>query len=197
MSFMGINGAAAGANAYWDTADTTKVKQAKNGEFSGKVMTCVAAGNHKAMLFSDALMSYMSPQTGESVNIYKAGNYTKENPVYVMKGLDAHGNEFEQEIDASKINPNHCSYNELMVLNLETGHTSPSDYLHNVAVRDKAGVSSFFDKTDYTAYIRAVMNDMKTLGNWDSYVAYDKWVQSLIKYYQNKKIIGKNNREMG
>lgn len=28
-----------------------------------------------------------------------------------------------------------------MVLNVETGHTSPSDYFHAVAVRDKSGTS--------------------------------------------------------
>ena len=36
-------------------------------------------------------------------------------------------------VDASKINPKNCSFNELMVLNVETGNTSPSDYLRAVA----------------------------------------------------------------
>ena len=55
--------------------------------------------------------------------------------LYIIKGLDAQGNAYEQEVDASKINPNHCSYNELMVLNVETGHTSPmSHYLIELTV---------------------------------------------------------------
>ena len=27
-----------------------------------------------------------------------------------------------------------------------------------------------------------IMGDYKTLGNWDSYLAMDKWIQSLLKY---------------
>lgn len=46
-------------------------------EFSKNVMKCVAEGGRKVMLCSDALMSYASPQTGESVNIYRAENYSE------------------------------------------------------------------------------------------------------------------------
>lgn len=82
-------------------------------------MACVAGGGQKVMLCSDAVMSYAIPQTGESVNIYRADNYSEDNPIYVIKGLDKNGTPYEQEIDAGKINPNHCSYNEMMVLNIE------------------------------------------------------------------------------
>ena len=150
-------------------------------EFEKKVMTCVSAGGQRCMLRSDALMSYASPQTGESVNIYRADHYSKDNPVYIIMGLDAQGNEFKKEIDASRIDPNRCSYNELMVLNVETGHTSDADRLHAVAVRDKMGVGSFFDVRDYLAGIQAVMNDQRLLGNWTSYLAYGRWMECLMR----------------
>lgn len=190
-----------GTNPYSHTNNTAKTEKT-NGEFSDAVMTCTAVGSQEVLLCSDALMSYASPQTGESVNIYKAENYSADNPLYIIKGLDANGNEFEQEIDASKINPNRCSYNELMVLNLETGHTSPSDFLHAVVVRNKAGVDSYFDKTDYIAYAQAVLADQKQLGNWESYLAYDKWIQNLMDYVKQTYDIGsessiaqENNKE--
>ena len=136
---------------------TKTVKTGDEVQFTKGVMKCVAIGNQQVMLCSDALMSYASPETGESVNIYRADGYTEDNPVYIIKGLDANGNEYEQEVDAGKINPDRCSYNELMVLNIETGRTSPSDYLHAVAVRDKAGTDSYFEPADYITYIKAVM----------------------------------------
>lgn len=173
-----------GTNPYARTNNTAKTGQTN--EKTG-VMKCVSAGGQKVSLSSDALMSYASPQTGESVNIYKAENYSPDNPLYLIKGLDADGNEFEQTIDAGKINPNQCSYNEWMVLNLETGHTSPSDYLHAVAVRDKAGTRSYFEKANYIAYAQAVMEDHKTMGNWASYLAYDKWIQNLLDYASRAK----------
>ena len=94
-----------GASPYAKTGITNKVKQA-GGDFQNTVMKCTGTTTQKATLYSDALMSYASPQTGESVNIYKAMNYSEENPLYVIKGLDAEGNEFEEMVDASKINPN-------------------------------------------------------------------------------------------
>lgn len=151
-------------------------------QFPKNVIKCVSSGNQKVMLCQDALMSYASPQTGESVNIYRSDSYTEDNPIYIIKGLDADGNAYEQEVDARKINPNRCSYNELMVLNVETGHTSPSDYLHAVAVRDKAGTDSFSESTNNIAYMEAVMKDMKMLGQWDTYLSYDKWIQDILKY---------------
>lgn len=38
--------------------------------------------NTKTALYSDALMSYTSPKTGESVNVYKAENYSTEHPMH-------------------------------------------------------------------------------------------------------------------
>ena len=173
---------------YAKTGTINKVQQA-GGNFQNTVMKCTGTTTRKTALYSDALMSYASPQTGESVNIYKAMNYSVENPLYVIKGLDAEGNEFEDMVDASKINPNNCSFNELMVLNVETGHTSPSDYLRAVAVRANADADSYFEKADYIAYAQEVMEDYKTLGNWDSYLVMDKWIQNLLDYTEKGEIL--------
>ena len=163
----------------WGATKTTKTGDEV--QFSQNVMKCVASGDQKAIL-----MSYASPQTGESVNIYRSDSYTEDHPIYIIKGLDADGNAYEQEVDASKINPNRCSYNELMVLNVETGHTSPKDYLHAVAVRENAGTHSYSQTSDYISHIESVMKDMKTLGQWDSYLAYDKWLSDIMTYVSKR-----------
>lgn len=59
----------------------------------------------------------------------------------------------------------------MMVLNVETGHTSPGDYLHITDMRNKSGTSSYFETADYIACIKEVMGDMKTLGSWDLYLS--------------------------
>ena len=179
---MALSGIAGGMMPPVQTIQHTKNSQSAAADGGKSVMKCVRAGNQEVLLCSDALMSYASPQTGESVNIYKAENYSKDNPIYLLKGLDASGNPFEQEVDASKINPDHCSYNELMVLNVETGHTSPSDYMHAVMARDKAGTGSYFDKMNYLSYAKEVMNDLKTVGSWDTYLSCSRWIDSLLKY---------------
>lgn len=178
---MSIEIAGIGTKPYSNTSRRPNTVNTST-EFTSRVMTCVQARSQKVMLRQDALMSYASPQTGESVNIYKSDNYSSDHPIYILKGLDKDGREFELEIDASKINPDHCSYNELMVRNLETGRTSPADYLHAVAVRDKSGIQSYFEQKDFISYIKAVMYDHKRMGSWDSYLAYDRWMQSLLAF---------------
>ena len=39
----------------------------------------------------------------------KADDYSEENPLYIIKGMDKNGNEYEQTVDVSKVNPNNCS----------------------------------------------------------------------------------------
>ena len=36
----------------------------------------------------------------------KADDYSEENPLYIIKGMDKNGNEYEQTVDVSKVNPN-------------------------------------------------------------------------------------------
>lgn len=170
-----------GVDPYAKTAGVTKTEVAE-ADFQKKVMKCTGTTTQETALYSDALMSYASPQTGESVSIYKPDCYSKDNPIYVVKGINANGNEFEEIVDARKINPKNCSFNELMVLNVETGNTSPSDYLRAAAVRANAGVSSYFEQADYIACAKEVMEDYRTVGSWDSYLAMDKWIQRLLEY---------------
>lgn len=167
-------------NADITTSGKSNFIHSKQGDFKKNILTCVGMGTQKVMLCSDALMSYASPKTGESVNIYHADNYSKENPVYIIKGLDKYGNEFEKEVNAKEINPNCCSYNDMMILNLETGNASSR--LESVMMFDKSGRDSYFDEADYTAAIKSLMKDFKTLGCWDSYIFMDKWLNDIWDY---------------
>ncbi len=183
MAISGITGG--GVMPPAPKTQPAKTAQTAGGKSADGVMKCVRAGDQEVLLCSDALMSYASPQTGESVNIYRAESYTKDNPVYLIRGLDASGEPFEMEVDAKKIDPNHCSYNELMVLNVETGHTSPTDYMHAVMARDKAGAGSYFDKMDYLSYAGEVLKERMAMGSWDSYLSCGRWIDSLLKYCEN------------
>ncbi len=180
MNIEFLNGI--GTNLYTQTNPIPKIEKVSK-EFQNTILQQrIVIENEKEVISSDVLMSYVSPQTGESVNIYKSKRYFKNNPIYRIKGLDVDGNEFEQEIDASEVNLEKCNYNELMVLNLETGYTSSRDYLRAVVVREKAGVVTYFEETNFLTSIKAVMEDQKTWEKWSSYFSYDKWIQSLMSY---------------
>ena len=43
----------------------------------------------------DAVFSIHHVKTGESANVYRADDFSEDNPVYLVKGTDINGNEYE------------------------------------------------------------------------------------------------------
>lgn len=135
---------------------------------------------------SDALFSIHHVKTGESANVYRADDYSEDNPVYLVKGVDKNGNKYEQTVDVSKVNPNSCSYTEMLALNAHTGNKSDSNFLTMSILKDKASSASYHEKADYISMAYELMNDMKTLGNWDGYLRYDKWISDILSFCKNR-----------
>ena len=66
---------AIGTNVYTQTNPIPKIEKASK-EFQSKVLQqYIAMEDGKELISSDVLMSYASPQTKESVNIYKSKKY--------------------------------------------------------------------------------------------------------------------------
>lgn len=83
---------------------------------------------------NEPLVSFSNPETGESVEIHRSDVYSDDNPLYILKGKTAEGEEFERKLHAWIIDPRNCSYAELMVLNQETGNTSAADKQRKIVV---------------------------------------------------------------
>ena len=139
------------------------------------------------MLFKDALIAIAHPQTGESVNVFRADDYSEANPVYLVKGTDASGKTYEQTINVNEVNPENCSYTELLALNAHTGHNKDSDFLSMGRMRDTVGGKSIFEQCNYMAGAESLMNEQKTLGNWEGYLKYQKWMQDMFDFMDTTK----------
>lgn len=125
-------------------------------------------------------------KTGESANVYKADDHSEDNPVYLVKGIGKNGNPYEQTVDVSKVNPNSCSYTEMLALNAHTANKSASNFLTMSTLKDKANSASYHEKADYLSAAYGLMNDMKTLGNWSAYMRYDKWITNIMAFCKSK-----------
>lgn len=156
------------------------------GTFAAAVAS-VSSGGHSVTIDPDALFSIYHAATGESANVYRAEGYTEEKPVYLVKGIDENGREYEQTVDVSRVNPDHCSYRELLALNAHAGNKSDSNFLTMAVLMDKAQSASFGTKEDYLAAAYGLMRDMKTAGCWDSYMRYDKWIRDISNISRNKR----------
>ena len=177
---MNVNGLGVAGYPAWQGA--RKAENNAKGDFGANVK---ATGN-VVHITPDALFSIYDAKTGESANVYRADDYSEENPLYIVKGMDKNGNEYEQTVDVSKVNPNSCSYTEMHALNTHTGNKSDSNFLSMAIMKDKSGTASYHEKADYMAMAHALMNDMKTLGNWDGYLRYSKWINDILTFCKSR-----------
>lgn len=134
----------------------------------------------------EAVFSIHHVKTGESANVYRADDFSEDNPVYLVKGTDINGNEYEQTVDVSKVNPNSCSYTEMLALNAHTGNKSDSNFMTMSILKDKMDGTSYHENADYMAMAHELMNDMKTIGNWDGYLRYGKWINDILTFCKGK-----------
>ncbi len=164
MSIGNVSGV--GVNPY--ASKNSSAKAAGTGNFA----EAVQGAKNVVHIAPDALFAIHDVKTGESAYIYRSDDYSEDNSVYLVKGTDINGKEYEQTVDVSKVNPNSCSYTEMLALNAHTGDGSASNFMTMAILKDKAGSVSYHEKADYIAMGYALMNDMKTLGNWDGYLRY-------------------------
>lgn len=180
---MRVSGMGTAVYPAWQGAG--KVESGTKGDFGASVKG-VSGAKNVVHLAPDALFSIYDAQTGESANVYRADDYSEDNPLYLIKGTDKNGNEYEQTVDVSKVNPNSCSYTEMLALNAHTGNKSDSNFLSMAIMKDKSGTSSYHEKADWLSAAYALMDDMKTLGNWEGYLRYGKWIKDIMTFCKSK-----------
>ena len=105
MSISGIGTAGYPVAGY----GARRIENSTKNDFRANVKE-VSSATNVVHIDPDALFSIHHVKTGESANVYRADDYSEDNPVYLVKGVDKNGNEYEQTADVSKVNPNSCSY---------------------------------------------------------------------------------------
>jgi len=175
---MNINGFAQNYQTKYETGRTTGSAGTDFGAAVGKAAPGAA---NIVDIDADAMFSICHARTGESANVYRADGYSEDNPVYLVKGIDQNGNPYEQTVDVSKVDPNHCSYTEMLALQVHIGNRSDKDFLTMSILKDKADHVSYYEKADYLSMAYGLMEDMKTLGNWDGYLRYGKWINDISR----------------
>ncbi len=168
-----------GLNEYRNCAqETARPQQTERPRFS---VTCNSTPG--VSLDSGALFSMCHVPTGESINIYRAEDYAEDNPVYLVKGTDANGQEYERRINANEVNPNGSSYVEMAVLNVHMGKGDANFMLSTL--RDGTESDTIFDRRNYIALVRKRMEQLRTLGAWSSYLRYDRWLSGILEKSRN------------
>ena len=143
----------------------------------------ITVNGKTSLLDKNALISTCHAPTGESANVYRAKDYSDENPLYLVKGTDQNGNTYEKTVDVRNVNPSNCSYPELLALSAHTGH---KDFMATAVLHDYVKASSYQEPADYLAAAQGRMDDLKLLKQWDNYLQYKGWITDILGFLQMK-----------
>jgi hypothetical protein len=128
----------------------------------------------------DGLFSIGRP-TGESATVYKSKDFSETNPVYLVKGTDKNGAYFEQEINVNEVNPNNCSFVELIALGVHLGKNH-EHALANALDMTKKENNDYFTKQDFMPHLYYMRDCQKSANNLIGYTRYDQFIKSLLEH---------------
>ena len=97
-------------------------RNAGNGDFRSIMAGNVENGtSHIIYLKKDDMLYSGGNGTGLSFYLKYAEDSTEDNPRILAKGIDEHGEEFEQIIDVKKVNPKNATLPEMRALEAYSG----------------------------------------------------------------------------
>lgn len=134
-----------------------------------------------------AISSWADVASGSTISVYKTQDFDAENPVYKVKKWDRWGNETQQMVDVSKVDPKNCNAAEMYAYtaNLkESGKGSFEDTVLKAAVakavknaeQKSAGSWNFSENTDWVKIVKDIMQSEYRRGDLKGYVHWKKFL---------------------
>lgn len=116
---------------------------------------------------------------GESISVFEADDFSKENPIYTVKHWDENGVESEYIIEPCKVNPENASYFEMAAYTTyldETGQTEDAfgrfvGAANGANEKSVADVLDMMDKKDFLGMIYGYMQMQYDANNLEGYLS--------------------------
>lgn len=118
--------------------------------------------------------------TGETIRFSTSDDFSPNNPRMVARIISETGEESEEIIDASKVNPNNASFVEMLALSStlkETDKISGVPGIFISEVYESSGLSKrqgINQRCDFTFYMNQEMNNLLRYGYLDVYAKHRK-----------------------
>ena len=116
---------------------------------------------------------------GESISVFEVDDFSKENPIYMVKHWDENGVESEYILDPRKVNPENASYLELAVYTTyldETGQTEDAfgrfvGAVNGANEESVVDALDMIDKKDFLSMIYGYMQMQYDASNLEGYLS--------------------------
>jgi hypothetical protein len=131
------------------------------------------------------------------ISVYKSENYSEDNPVMRVKGINTDETHYEVEVNINDINPRSASLIELAALEgynaaNEKGLPVVSSVAMALSTLRISGNTAFddghadaFTKLDFIPAFQEMMETQRFQGNWDGYMRYKHIIDSLLRLVRN------------
>lgn len=129
----------------------------------------------------NALFSCGNPSTGETASVYRADEYTEDNPIMLVVGVDSNGKKYEQKVNPKEVNPRNASYIEMVALSTYmckaglTNGTEPGVY-----------AKDYFSKEDYLSALEDLTLCQLSSKNMQAYQYLSKKLLAYKDFIKNK-----------
>jgi len=186
---MLINGNAPWAGQ-WASVNTVNKTSTGAESFS---IAAGSSGKHLGNLQISALVAagIRLPNGGwMSANVFKSDNFTDENPVMLVKGIDVCGTPFEVEVNINDVNPRNASFVEMFALDgYFTLQGKPAGVTRAAVggmIQQELNGGNFdgfnaFSKMDFVAAVQQHMETQRSNGNWEGYF----WLRPIFDTLSN------------
>jgi hypothetical protein len=125
--------------------------------------------------------------------VYKAESYTEDNPVFLVRGMNPDGSQFEQEINVNNVDSRNASFVEMFALDgyfASKGHHSGVTRMAARAMNEIKDLSGFdndaFTKFDFIHYLQEMMENHKLNNNKVEYEIHENIIHSLLNLVKQK-----------
>lgn len=124
-----------------------------------------------------------------STSVFKAENFSAQNPVFIVTGTDVDGTNFKVAVNINDVNPRNASLIEMAALNayrsvngLPRIPTVIFDGHNPEAGLDLARVSSASEQADFLAPLLELATMQRDNKNWESYFLLKEMTDWLLQF---------------
>ena len=120
-----------------------------------------------------------------SASVFKHESHMPDNPVFLVRGTDVNGDQFEMVVDVNKVDPKNAHFIELMALDgyfMTKGQ--PLGLTRNAvgALNAGLGVYDIFTRFNSLPPLQEMMVFQRANGNLSGYIQYKNIIDSIIDF---------------
>ena len=160
--------------------------QSTNSTQNARLNTLNGDINTQISLNGDALVSSALRVPGGgmmSASVFKAENFSRNNPVMLVKGTDSNGKAFEVEININGVNPKNASFVEMFALDgffAANGQPYGVTRAAAAAMSGATGGSSAFTQLDFVSPLKELLETQRFHNNWDGVMRLSPVIDNLL-----------------